>query len=57
MPMGPQCGSCKRLMYKKVSEQRQPKGSWVVYECTNDGCSYYIRGGHRNREKVFEERK
>jgi hypothetical protein len=56
MAMGPTCPSCKREMYKKVSEQRQPKGSWIVYECSNNGCSNYIKSGRRVREKVFEER-
>ena len=56
MPMGPTCGACKRLMYRKVSEQRQEKGSWIVYECSNDGCPNYLKSGHRNREKVFEDR-
>ena len=54
MAMGPTCRSCGRLMYKKVSEQHQPKGNWVVYECSNDGCKNYLKSGHRNREKVFE---
>lgn len=56
MAMGPACKSCGRLMYKKVSEQRQPKGSWVTYECTNDGCKNYLKSGRRLREKVFEPR-
>jgi len=48
----------QRLMWKKVSEQRQEKGSRVTYECTNDGCTTYLKSGNRNRnrEKVFEER-
>lgn len=57
MPMGPSCRSCGRLMYKKVSEQRQEKGLTIVYECSNDGCSSYLRGGKRYQEKVFEERR
>jgi hypothetical protein len=42
-------------MWKKVSEQRQQNGSWVVYECTNDVCGSHTRGGKRFQEKVFEE--
>jgi hypothetical protein len=56
MAMGPTCGACRRLMYRKVSEQRQEKGSWIVYECSNDGCPNYLKSGHRVREKVFEDR-
>jgi hypothetical protein len=54
MAMGPTCRSCGRLMWKKVSEKREPKGNTVVYECTNDGCKSYLTGGYRYREKVFE---
>lgn len=54
MAMGPTCGSCRRLMYRKVSERREPKGNTVVYECGNDGCPNYVKSGHRMREKVFE---
>lgn len=54
MPMGPTCRSCGRLMWKKVSEKREPQGNTVVYECTNDGCKSYLKGGSRYREKVFE---
>jgi hypothetical protein len=43
-------------MYKRISEQRQPQGSQIIYECTNDGRWSYLVGGHRNREKVFEGR-
>lgn len=57
MAMGPTCRSCRMLMWKKVSEQRQEKGSWVVYECMNNGCVNYVKSGHRLREKVFEERR
>ena len=56
MPMGPTCRSCRRLMWKKVSQQRQPKGTWVAYECQNNGCPNYLKSGYRLREKVFEER-
>jgi lysyl-tRNA synthetase class I len=54
MPMGPTCRVCGRLMYKKVSEKKEPMGNTVVYECTNNGCSNYVKSGYRLREKVFE---
>jgi hypothetical protein len=44
------------LMWKKISEQCQEKGSYIFYECQNDGCSSYVKGGRRFQEKVFEER-
>lgn len=58
MPMAPVCPSCRRMMNHKVSEQRQEKGSWVVYECINNGCPNYVRSNFQNRlrEKVFESR-
>ena len=56
MAMGPTCRACGRLMYKKVSERKEAQGTTVVYECTNDGCGNYTRGGHRMREKVFESK-
>jgi len=54
MPMGPTCRVCGRLMWKKVSEKKEPRGNTIVYECTNDGCSNYVKSGYRLREKVFE---
>ncbi|MBR7839717.1 hypothetical protein KDL01_41085 [Actinospica durhamensis] len=57
MPMGPTCRVCRRLMYRKVSERKEAKGSTIVYECSNDGCANYIRSGYRLQEKVFEERR
>lgn len=56
MPMGPTCQSCRQLMWKKISEQRQPYGSLIVYECQNNGCPNYVKSGRRIREKVFESR-
>lgn len=40
------------------SEQRQPMGSWVVYECRNPACKNYIASGNRYcfSEKVFEDK-
>jgi hypothetical protein len=43
-------------MYKKISQQSQPKGTWVVYECSYDRCQNYLKSGQRIREKVFEPR-
>ena len=56
MPMAPVCQSCHRMMNHKVGEQRQEKGSWVVYECINNGCPNYVKSRNRLREKVFEPR-
>ena len=56
MAMRPTCRACGRLMNGKVSEQRQPQGSWVVYECINNGCPNYVKSGYRLREKVFESK-
>jgi hypothetical protein len=38
------------------SEQRQPMGSWVIYECQNNACKNYVRSGHAQRfsAKEFE---
>ncbi len=59
MPMPPICPSCRRTMGRRVSEQRQEMGSWVVYECINNGCPNWVKSNFRNRirEKVFEGRR
>jgi hypothetical protein len=54
VPMGPPCRVCGKLMWKKISEKQEPKGSTVVYECRNDGCLNYVKSGYRLREKAFE---
>lgn len=55
MAKGRNCQVCRRSMNVK-SEQRQPMGSWVVYECRNSECRNYVASGRRHRfaEKVFE---
>jgi hypothetical protein len=52
---GLNCQICRRRMSVR-SEQRQPMGSWVVYECRNTECKNYIDSGKRYRfsEKAFE---
>ncbi len=49
------CQVCKKNMRVK-SEQKEPAGSWIVYECKNDACKNYIMSGkqYRFNEKVFE---
>ena len=55
MAKGLNCQVCRQRMSVK-SEQRQPMGSWVVYECRNPACKNWIDSGQRYRfsEKVFE---
>ncbi|MCM2422179.1 hypothetical protein [Streptomyces sp. RKAG293] len=56
MPRGRTCQVCRQRMTVK-SEQRQPKGSWVVYECQNPACRNYLNSGRlfRFSEKIFED--
>jgi len=45
MAIGKKCPQCGFYMYA-LREDRQPKGKWVFYECTNGECKF--------TEKVFE---
>lgn len=56
MAMGRSCDVCRQRMSVK-SEQKQPKGAWVVYECRNDACRNYVRSSHTQRfsAKEFED--
>ncbi len=47
MAKGKKCPQCGTYMYA-LSEDDQPKGTWVVYECRNIQCKF--------REKVFESK-
>ncbi|MBC7270238.1 MAG: hypothetical protein H5T76_16275 [Streptomyces sp.] len=57
MAKGLSCRVCRQRMSVK-SEQRQPMGSWIVYECRNPACKNWIDSGQRHRfsEKVFEDK-
>lgn len=45
MAKGKKCPQCGHYMYA-IKENEQPKGTWVLYECRNQGCRF--------QEKVFE---
>jgi hypothetical protein len=57
MSKGRTCDVCRQRMTVK-SEQKQPMGSWVVYECQNDACKNYVRSGHAHRfsAREFEDK-
>ena len=48
MARGKKCPQCHDHMYA-VSENYQPAGTLVVYECRNNTCRF--------REKVFEDKR
>lgn len=47
MAKGKKCPQCGAYM-QAISEDEQPKGNWVVYECLNGDCKF--------REKIFESK-
>ena len=47
MAKGKKCPQCGYHMYA-LSEDYQPMGTWVVYECRNGNCKF--------QEKVFESK-
>ncbi len=46
MARGKYCPKCGYVMYA-LSEDEEPGGVWILYECRNEGCKF--------REKAYEE--
>ena len=46
MVQGKICPECGYYMYA-LSEEEEPGGSWILYECRNEHCKF--------RERVYEE--
>jgi hypothetical protein len=53
MAKGRSCDVCRQRMAVK-REDRQPKGSWVTYECANNACKNYVQSGHKYRFSARE---
>ncbi len=47
MVQGKICPQCGYYMYA-LSEEEEPSGIWIVYECRNERCKL--------REKTYEDR-
>ena len=46
MVQGKICQKCRYYMYA-LSEEDEPGGTWILYECRNESCKF--------RERVYEK--